>query len=62
MLELQLQAGTATHRVTAKQRGPELCVFVMEAPLIIHKHEGLTLFMALKLIIYLAQFLQKSSR
>jgi hypothetical protein len=31
----------------------------MEAPLIIHQHDGLTLFIVLKLIIYLAQFLEE---
>lgn len=56
-----LQAGAAAPRSIVKRRCPELGASIMEAPLIIHKHDGSTLFIVLKLIIYLAQFLQKSS-
>jgi len=59
---LALPPGTIAPRRHSSTEVLELCVSIMEAPLIIHKREGFTLFIVLKLIIYLAPFLQKSSR
>lgn len=59
---LALPPGTTAPRRHSSTEVLDLCVSIMEAPLIIHKREGFTLFIVFKLIIYLAPFLQKSSR